>query len=177
MGVDQVTESSWCGTTLSDDADRFAEIIDVPCLMQGNWEMSCHQKQRLRDAGWSCLTGEQISGGEQEEGDAAIIENADPSRLHARVYLKLPRCLEAIEKEMNGLTSKDAHGIPSIIAVQIDGEKYKHLPVAHSALLVKKKNPKLYKARLCLRGDEVKIVPRLIRVHQPPHACHHDYFC
>ena len=55
---------------------------------------------------------------ETEEDD--IIGNNDPSRSPPRVYLRISRCLEAIEKELAGLTTPDSRGIPSLKAIRMN---------------------------------------------------------
>ena len=146
----------WSCTTRSEAADLYSEIIDIPTEIPCNMEMSRYQKHETRGNAWEELGAEQDSVKDDRGGDDLIIGNADPARLPSRVYLDIPRCLAAIISEMNGVMSEDAHGIPSLVAIRIGDPKYKHLPLAHSIQLVKKKNPLLFKARLCIRGGEIK---------------------
>ena len=90
-----------------------------------------------------------------EEDQDELIAAADPSRIPPKTYLRIPRCLEAIEKEINDLVKRDKKGIPSLVAVRLDDKSYMGLPRTHATLVVKQKNTKVMKARLCVRGGEI----------------------
>ena len=93
----------------------------------------------------------------EEVDEDTIIGNADPSRLPPRIYIRIEGCAQAIIKEMTGLTRSDQRGIPPLLAVPVNHIRYAKLPLVHSVLIAKKKNPTTtYNARLCVRGDELK---------------------
>ena len=89
-----------------------------------------------------------------EEQDE-IIASSDPSRLPPRIYLRIPRCIEDIEKEVSALVKTDSRGIPSLAVIHLKDPRYAALPRTHSTMVAKQKNPSLMKARLCVRGDEI----------------------
>ena len=91
-----------------------------------------------------------------ESDEDAIIGNADSSRSPPRIYITIEGCVQAIVKEMTGLTRADQRGISSLLAVPVNHRRYANLPIVHSVLIVKKKNHTTYKARLCVRGDELR---------------------
>ena len=87
------------------------------------------------------------------EEEQIILESQDPSRIAPKSFLKIPNALRAIVLEMNTVTAKDARGIPNLLAVNLKDDRYKSLPRVFCTVVVKKKTPLVYKARLCARGD------------------------
>ena len=120
------------------------------CLVDG--EKNHPEPKEGRRNEWETDREEEYAQQAEEE---RLIGNADPSRLPPRIYLEIEGCVRAIEKELNGLTSADSRGVPALVAIPINKEEYRQLPIAHSVLIVKKKNPTTFKARLCVRGGEL----------------------
>ena len=113
----------------------------------------------------------------EENGDASVLESPsdtedqklarelqedewiatqDPSRIMPRIFLKIPRCIEAIVKEVSDLVRVGPSGVPSLAAVSLQDARFRKIPKAHSTLIAKRKNPSLFKARLCVRGDQIR---------------------
>ena len=78
---------------------------------------------------------EELNLDEQDE----LIASSDPSRLPPRIYLRIPRCIEAIEKEINAMAKPDVRGIPSLAVIHLKDPRYLKLSKTHSTLVVKKK--------------------------------------
>ena len=80
----------WRDTTGTEEADQYAEITDEATRTLGSHEMSCYQKQSAREKAWEAMGEETDTYPAEADDEENIIGNADPSRLPAKVYLKLP---------------------------------------------------------------------------------------
>ena len=84
------------------------------------------------------------------------VASQDPARITPRIFLKIPRCLEDIAKEIWGMVRVGPSGVPSLVAVRINEARFENIPKTHSTLVMKRKYPALFKARLCVRGDQIR---------------------
>ena len=57
---------------------------------------------------------------------------------------------------MNTLTAKDAKGFPTLFPIDLGDPSFSPCPRIFCTMVVKKKNPIKYKARLCARGDMLR---------------------
>ena len=123
--------NEWIGQQCADYEEPF-DRGDTSLVMQGNAEVN--------------LT---------EDQEDELISASDPSRLHPKVFLKVPRCIAAIEKEMTDLTTCNSVGIPSLAPIRLDDSRYSSPPLTHTTMIVRRENLAIFKARLCIRGDEI----------------------
>ena len=159
-----VVDVQYYGETMDEQVELTDEIVDDN-RKRRNPEFRVERMNENFQMGELSPTAGKTKGGQErcastsEEEELAIIGNADPPRLPPRIYIRIEGCVQAIIKEMAGLTRTDQRGIPSLLAVHVNHKRYNKLPLAHSVLIVKEKNPATYKARLCVRGDELKGKP------------------
>ena len=86
------------------------------------------------------------------EDELALLESQDPSRLPPKTFLRIPAARDAILQEMVTLTTPDARGLPTLAPVLLSDLQRKHFPGIFCTMVVKKKTPIKYKARLRARG-------------------------
>ena len=83
-----------------------------------------------------------------------LLANQDSARISPKVFLKIRKCIIAIQKEFDDPARPGHTRIPSLIAVSTRGSKYRALGRARTTVVANRKNPELYKDRMCIRGDQ-----------------------
>ena len=142
--------------TLVADMDLFDEPSGISLSHRKNascmWNMEESWLPEVFEA--ASVKPESNVSREQSELEEEILANQDPSRISPKAFLRLPKCIEAIQKELDDLTKKGPTGIPSLIAVSLQNPLFAKLPRACTTMVVKRENPALFKARMCIRGDQ-----------------------
>ena len=95
--------------------------------------------------------GEILTENQEDE----LISASDPSRPPPHIFLKVTSCIAAIEKEMTDLATRNSSGIPSLAPIRLGDIRYKALPLTHTTMIARRKNLAIFKARLCIRGEEI----------------------
>ena len=83
-----------------------------------------------------------------------ILSGADINRITPRFFLKCPRALDSIKKELLGLL-KVHNGQAALELITNHDDRWKRNRRIHSLIITKRKTTSEFKARLVLRGDTV----------------------
>ena len=73
--------------------------------------------------------------------DEELLITQDTSRISPKIFLRIPRRIEAIQEEVSDLTPRGPTGLPSLAAVSLSGERFGKLPNAFTTMAVKRKKP------------------------------------
>ena len=90
--------------------------------------------------------------------DDDVLRRFGPSRLPQRVAFRIDAARKAIETEITDFLATRTGVTPSMLEIDLNDSRFRHLPRAQSTMIVKRKAANHYKGRLCVRGDMIPLL-------------------